>query len=132
MHACFICLKVTQSCDCVVCWLQDLLYFCLFALCIHGCMFLIAVVPWVSKRKVSPLQIAEQVVYNIVAAMPVALPTVIVCSNGVCASKLRAKGIHVLTVGKLKLAADVNIVAVDKTGTLTKSEVGCCCADVVG
>ena len=57
--------------------------------------------------------------------MPVAIPTVMVCSNGVCASKLRAKGIHVLTVGKLKLAADVSVVAMDKTGTLTHSEVSC-------
>lgn len=116
--------EATQRCDYVVCWLQDLLHFCLFALCIQSIMFLIAVVPWVSRNKVSALRIAEQVVYTIVAAMPVALPTVMVCSNGVCASKLRAKGIHVLTVGKLKLAADCSIVAVDKTGTLTKSEVG--------
>lgn len=108
----------------IVCWPQDLLYFCLFALCIQSCLFLMAVVPWVSKSKVSAHRVAEQVIYIIVAAMPVALPTVMVCSNGVCASKLRAKGIHVLTVGKLRLAADVSIVAVDKTGTLTKSEVG--------
>ena len=116
--------KATQSRAYIVSWSQDLLYFCLYALCIQSCLFLMAVVPWVSKSKVSAHQVAEQVVYTIVAAMPVALPTVMVCSNGVCASKLRAKGIHVLTVGKLRLAADVSIVALDKTGTLTKSEVG--------
>lgn len=104
--------------------MQDLLRFCLFALSIQSCMFLMAVVPWVSKFKVSISGVAEQVIHTLIAAMPVAIPTVIVCCNGVCSSKLRAKGIHVLTVGKLKLAADVSIVAVDKTGTLTHSEVG--------
>lgn len=90
----------------------------------HSLLFLIMAVSWITKFKVPAKRIVLQLLYTLVSAMPVAVPTVIVCSNGACASKLRAKGIHVLTVGKLKLAADVSIVAVDKTGTLTHSEVG--------
>ena len=115
--------EINQASDSVVCWLQDLFRFCLFALCVQSLLFLIIAVPWITNFKVSAKRVALHLLYTLVSAMPVAIPTVIVCSNGACASKLRTKGIHVLTVGKLKLAADVSIVAVDKTGTLTHSEV---------
>ena len=68
-------------------------------------------------------EIIVKVIGTIIAAVPIAIPTVMVCSNGACAGKLRAKGIHVLDLGKLRSAADVNVVAFDKTGTLTGSMV---------
>ena len=64
-----------------------------------------------------------KVIATIVASVPIAIPTVMVCSNGACAGKLRAKGIHVLDLGKLRSASDVSIVCFDKTGTLTGSVV---------
>ncbi len=75
------------------------------------------------SHEVPSKEIILKVIGTIVAAAPIAIPTVMVCSNGACAGKLRAKGIHVLDLGKLRSAADVQIVAFDKTGTLTGSMV---------
>jgi len=49
--------------------------------------------------------------------------TVIICALGACTQKLRLKGIDVLNPSKLKAAADVSVVCLDKTGTLTGSVV---------
>ena len=117
--------------DCMLLFLQDLLRFCLFALGIQLVLLAISIAPWLSKGHVSTSEIVVQVISTIVAAMPVAIPTVIVCSNGVCASKLRARGIRVLSIDRLKSAADVSIVCFDKTGTLTASLVRCSAAPTV-
>ena len=87
-------------------------------------MFLLLAVPHFATHKTPCLEIVLTVISAIVAAAPVASPTVIVCSNGACAGKLRTKGIYVLDPAKLKTAPAVSIVCFDKTGTLTQSVVG--------
>ncbi len=80
-------------------------------------------IPYCLNHEVPSKEIILKVIGTIIAAVPIAIPTVMVCSNGACAGKLRAKGIHVLDLGKLRSAADVQVVAFDKTGTLTGSMV---------
>lgn len=105
------------------CFLQDLCHFCMFALCVQCCLFLITAVPYFHTHPVAQAEIVRRVLSTVIASVPVAIPTVIVSSNGACANKLRAKGIHVLNYTKLKSAADVTVACFDKTGTLTGSVV---------
>ncbi|DBA77564.1 TPA: hypothetical protein ACH3X1_009370 [Trebouxia sp. C0004] len=102
-------------------FLLDLSCFCAFALCIQSFLFLFGAIPYCLNHEVTSKEIILKVFGTIIAAVPIAIPTVMVCSNGACAGKLRAKGIHVLDLGKLRSAADVHVVAFDKTGTLTGS-----------
>lgn len=107
----------------LVCCLQDLFSFCAFALCLQSCLFLAGGIPYFLTHEAYTKDVILKVIGTIVAAVPIAIPTVMVFSNGACAGKLRAKGIHVLDLGKLRSAADVSIACFDKTGTLTSSVV---------
>ena len=84
---------------------------------------LITAVPFFRTHHVPAAAGAGLVLATLVAAAPIAVSTVIICSNGACMLKLRRKGIRVLNTAKLKAAADVGIVCFDKTGTLTDSAV---------
>lgn len=98
----------------------------MFALGVQSFLFLATTVPYILKHPVPGKDISLKVIATLNAALPIAIPTVMVCSNIACAGKLRAKGIHVLDPGKLKAAADVSICCFDKTGTLTGNVVSCC------
>ena len=92
----------------------------MFALGVQTSLFLATAVPYLFRHSDAGKDITKRVIATLTAALPIAIPTVMVCSNIACARKLRAKAIHVLDAGKLKAAADVSICCFDKTGTLTE------------
>ena len=102
--------------------MQDMFRFFGFALVLQLCIFLVAAVPAVLGHQ-QAVQAFETLVATIIAAVPVAAPTVILAANGACMKRLRQQRIDVLNPAKLKTIADVRVVCFDKTGTLTGSVV---------
>ena len=94
-----------------------------FALVLQLCIFLIAAVPAVLGRQQPVQEAFKTLIATIIAAVPVAAPTVILAANGACMQRLRQQQIDVLNPAKLKTIADVRVVCFDKTGTLTGSVV---------
>ena len=98
--------------------LQDLYYFCSFALLIQLAMFLLYA-SRVARHQHSTVSIIKQVAETLTSAVPIAMPAVIVFSLFCCVIKLLCHGIHVHQHLKVKPAADVEVAVFDKTGTLT-------------
>ena len=63
---------------------------------------------------------------TLVAAAPTGIPTVIITSILRCVTDLEKHGITVQSTLKIKDAAAVEVVVLDKTGTITGSVVSCC------
>ena len=82
--------------------------------------------PYFQTRAVPYGSIVVKVLSTFIAAVPVAIPTIIIGVNGACSARLKAKGVSVLSALKLKTAAYVSVVCFDKTGTLTASAVRLC------
>lgn len=65
----------------------------------------------------------HRVVDVFIAAVPTGIPTVLIFSLGTRIKMLKSKQIDILAVDKLKTAAAVEVVCMDKTGTLTSTVV---------
>ena len=94
-----------------------------FAFVLQLLIFLIAAVPSFLQHWQSTQQVVNRVLGVVVAAVPVAAPTVILCANASCMQRLAKSHIDVLNPIKLKTMAAVQVVCFDKTGTLTGSVV---------
>lgn len=106
-----------------VCVIQDMFRFFGVALILQLCIFLIVAVPAVLGRQQAVQEAFKTLVATVIAAVPIAAPTVILTANGACMQRLRKHRIDVLNPAKLKTIANVSVVCFDKTGTLTGSVV---------
>ena len=99
--------------------LQEMFRFFTFTLLLHLGTFLIAAMPHWQHGRMSSSETVFRVTSTLIAAFPIAAPTVILGANGACTQRLRGKRIDVLNPAKLKTIADVDVVGFYKTVTLT-------------
>lgn len=102
--------------------LQDLLRFYLFGLIVHTFIL----IPYVIKAP-RYHQTASDVVLRIlnflVHAAPPGLVTIMVCNGIIARFRLGKEGLTLMFPECLRLGADLSLVCVDKTGTLTHRSV---------
>ena len=73
----------------------------------------------------SAATVGQHVADMLIAAAPTGIPTVIISSLFRGVHAMKKHGIAVHSTPKIKTAAAVEVVVLDKTGTLTGSVVGC-------
>ena len=102
--------------------LQDLLRFYLFGLVVHTFIL----IPYVIKAP-RYHQTASDVILKIlnflVYAAPPGLVTIMVCNGIIARFRLGKEGLTLMFPECLRLGADLSLVCVDKTGTLTHRSV---------
>ena len=98
--------------------LQDLTSFCSFVLVLQLVIFMLYAVR-AAQHPVSTAPVIKHVADTLIASFPTGIPTVVIFSLFRCTSVLQRREMVVLNTGKIKTAAAVQIVALDKTGTLT-------------
>ena len=105
--------------------MQDSRRFYGFALALQLCIFVVGEVPGLRLGSVRPAakETVGRGIAAVIAAIPIAVPTVVLSANAACSQRLRQSGIDLLDPAKLKMLADVSVVCFDKTGTLTGSVV---------
>lgn len=108
-------------CQCGV-TVQDLFLYCAFALVLQLAIFSLYL-SRVRRRPHDTASVIQHVGDTLVAAAPTGICTVIITSLCRCVADLKRQGISVQDTKKIKTAAAVNTVVVDKTGTLTGSMV---------
>ena len=101
---------------------QDLYKFCSVALVFQISIFCLYIAS-ARKHNSGPADIMHRVVDVFIAAVPTGIPTVLIFSLGTRIKMLKSKQIDILAVDKLKTAAAVEVVCMDKTGTLTSTVV---------
>ncbi|KAL0021224.1 hypothetical protein WJX79_004043 [Trebouxia sp. C0005] len=101
-------------------FLLDYLWFCSFALGLQLCvlMLFLSSIRW---HHPSNAYIAKRLLDMLIAAAPTGVPTVTTFALGRCMRQLGRRRIDVLRPEKIKNLADVQVVCLDKTGTLTGS-----------
>lgn len=105
--------------------LQDLFLYYSFALVLQLAVFML----YLSKASQHPHNAATVINHvgaTLVGAAPTGIPTVIITSILRCVTELEKHGITVQSTLKIKDAAAVEVVVLDKTGTITGSVVSCC------
>lgn len=99
-------------------YLQDLYSFCSFVLVLQLAIFSL----YIAKAKVHHQRtsdVVRNVLDTLVAAVPIGIPAVIIYSMWRCVVALRHNDIEMHRAAKIKTAAAVEVVVLDKTGTLT-------------
>lgn len=102
--------------------LQDLYQFCAVALLFQICFFMLYVARAV-RHPDSVQGTVNSVVGILIAAVPTAVPTVVVAALAYCTVHLQRSHIELLVHAKIKTIADVEVICFDKTGTLTGTTV---------
>lgn len=102
--------------------LQDLLRYYGFALVLQLMIFTVYL-SRVSRYPHSPSSVFQHVGATIVAAAATGIPTVVITSILRCVTELQTHNITMQNNLKVKAAAAVEVVVLDKTGTLTGSVV---------
>ena len=98
--------------------LQDLYSFCSFVLVLQLAVFMLYAVR-AAQYPVSTAPVIKHVADTLIASFPTGIPTVVVFSLFRCVNALKRHEVSVLDSGKIKTAAVVQIITLDKTGTLT-------------
>ena len=102
--------------------LQDLFKYCSFALVLQLALFILYA-SRAHRHEQNVTMVVRRLIYTVIAAVPPTLPAVLIVCLFRCGIVLRQQHIHLQHSTKIKTAAATEVLVLDKTGTLTASQV---------
>ena len=109
--------------------LQDLFKYCSFALVLQLALFMLYV-SRARRHEQSVTMVVRRLINAVIAALPPTVPAVLIVCLFRCGIVLKLQQIHVHHSTKVKTAAATQVLVLDKTGTLTGSQVHSCPAHI--